>query len=69
MPNNPNDIRITVIGNRAFGYIRYNRPEDFRASGSGNFDVTKENVPIEAVKIAHQLSKQMGFQSMAYDFY
>lgn len=68
LPNNMNDIRITVIGNRAFGYIRYNRPQDFRASGSGNFDIDKKNIPIDAVRIAHQLSEQAHFQSMAYDF-
>jgi glutathione synthase/RimK-type ligase-like ATP-grasp enzyme len=68
MPNNTHDIRITVIGSRAFGYIRYNRANDFRASGSGNFDVNPKNIPLEAVKIAHQISKSQGFQSMAYDF-
>jgi len=68
IPNNGNDIRITVIGNRAFGFIRYNRPDDFRASGSGNFTVEPGNIPLEAVRIAHQMSEINGFQSMAYDF-
>lgn len=68
LPNNNNDIRISVIGNRAFGYIRHNRPGDYRASGSGNFDVDPRNIPLEAVKIAHNLSKRYAFQSMAYDF-
>ena len=35
LPNNKYDIRIVVIGDRAFGFIRYNRENDFRASGSG----------------------------------
>jgi glutathione synthase/RimK-type ligase-like ATP-grasp enzyme len=68
LPNNPHDIRITVIGDRAFGYIRHNREDDFRASGSGNFDVTPENIPVDTVKIAHTLSLKNHFQSMAYDF-
>src|SRR6185503_17089802 len=39
LSNNKFDTRVTVIGNRAFAYRRFNRPNDFRASGSGNFDV------------------------------
>lgn len=67
LPDNDHDIRITVIGERAFGYIRHNRPGDFRASGSGNFDPAKKNIPIEAVELAHKVSKKGNFQSMAYD--
>lgn len=68
LPNNNYDIRIVVIGDRAFGFVRYNRENDFRASGSGkkDYDITK--VPIEAVKIAFNVSKRCKFQSMAYDF-
>lgn len=68
LPDNKFDIRITVIGDRAFGFIRHNRPNDFRASGSGNFDVNQENIPLEAVSLAHQISKTNNFQSMSYDF-
>lgn len=68
VPDNPYDIRITVIGNRAFGFIRYNRPNDFRASGSGLIDYNPQNIPVEAVRIAHNISEEKGFQSMAYDF-
>lgn len=68
LPENKYDIRITVIGNKAFAYIRYNRAGDFRASGSGNFDVNPKNIPVEAVRIAHQISYNNGFQSMAFDF-
>ena len=68
LPGNDNDVRITVIGDRAFGFIRYNRDGDFRASGSGKIDVDPANIPIEAVKVAHEVSRKNGFQSMAYDF-
>ena len=67
LKNNPYDIRITVIGNRAFGFIRYNRPDDFRASGSGNIDYTPEKVPLDAVRMAMQISETLSFQSMCYD--
>ena len=68
LPDNKNDIRITVIGNRAFGFIRYNRPNDFRASGSGYIDFDPNNIPVEAVTIAQSISHKYKFQSMAYDF-
>ncbi|GBG57996.1 hypothetical protein SPFL3102_01716 [Sporomusaceae bacterium FL31] len=68
LPYNQYDIRVTVIGNRAFGFIRYNRPNDFRASGSGLIDYDIEKIPREAILIAHCISQKLGFQSMAYDF-
>ncbi len=68
IPGNPHDIRITIIGNRAFGFIRYNREGDFRASGSGRIDHDPGKIPIDAVKIAHDISLRNNFQSMAYDF-
>ena len=68
LPNNKYDIRIVVIGDRCFGFIRYNRENDFRASGSGKIDYDIKKIPLEAVKIAFEVSKKCGFQSMAYDF-
>lgn len=68
LPDNPNDIRITVIGERAFGYIRYNRKGDFRASGSGNFNTDPKNIPIDAVRIAHDFAKKNNIQSVGIDF-
>lgn len=67
LPDNEYDIRIVVIGDRAFGFIRYNRKDDFRASGSGkkDYDITK--IPLQAIKIAFDVSKKCKFQSMAYD--
>jgi hypothetical protein len=35
IPNNEYDDRVVVIGNRAIAIRRYNRKNDFRASGSG----------------------------------
>lgn len=36
IPGNDFDTRVTIIGDRAFGFTRNVRPGDFRASGSGN---------------------------------
>ncbi len=68
LPANDCDTRITVIGKRAFGFRRMNRPGDFRASGSGIIDYNKENINMKCVEIAFDTSQKMGFQSMAYDF-
>lgn len=68
IPNNEYDTRVTLIGNRAFGYRRFNRPNDFRASGSGNFDVSHEKIDISCVKTAFEISQKLRSQSMAYDF-
>lgn len=69
VPDNDHDIRVTVIGARAFVYRREVRKDDFRASGSGKLiHLAREQVPFDAVEIAHKLSRRLGFQSMAYDF-
>lgn len=49
-------------------FVRHNRDNDFRASGSGKIDYDINKIPLEAVKIAHTISKENNFQSMAYDF-
>lgn len=68
LPNNPYDIRVTVIGERAFGFRRIVRKDDFRASGSGNIDFDPGNVDKQCVEIALEVSQKMNFTSMAYDF-
>ena len=64
---NPFDTRITVIGNRAFGYRRFNRPNDFRASGSGNFDTDPTKIDLEMVRLALETAEKLGTQSIAVD--
>ncbi len=68
LPNNQFDTRITIIGNRAFAFRRFNRKNDFRSSGSGMIDYNKEEISLEHVKTAFTVSKKMKFQCMAYDF-
>jgi len=68
LPNNDYDTRITVIGNRAFGFRRFNRANDFRASGSGNIDYNPAGIDLETVRIAFETSRNAGFTCMAYDF-
>lgn len=68
MPGNDFDTRITIIGNRAFGAMRRNRPNDFRASGSGDCVFDPEQVDRRCVPIAFRVAEQLGTQSLACDF-
>ena len=68
LPKNDFDTRITVIGNRAFGFRRINRTNDFRASGSGKLDHDRTKIDLKFVELAFEISKKLKFQSMAYDF-
>ena len=68
LPGNAHDTRITVIGDRAFGFIRRNRPGDFRASGSGALDHATDLVSLECVRSAFDVAKKLGTQSLAFDF-
>lgn len=68
IPNNDYDIRITIIGDRAFGFTRNVRDKDFRASGSGKIDYDRSRIPLESVKTAFTIAKQLASQSIAFDF-
>ena len=66
LPNNNYDTRVVIIGIRAFAFKRFNRKNDFRASGSQNKDFN--NIDLSFIKMAFNISNKMKFQSMAYDF-
>lgn len=68
VPGNDYDIRITCIGRRLFGAIRYNRPGDFRASGAGRAVWDPELIPKEALRMSCSIAHAAGFQSVAFDF-
>lgn len=68
IPDNTFDIRVCVVGKRAFALKRYVRKGDFRASGSGDvtYDVTQ--IDIRCVKTAFELNKELRTQCVAFDF-
>jgi glutathione synthase/RimK-type ligase-like ATP-grasp enzyme len=68
LPDNKYDTRVTTAGNRAHAFRRFNRKNDFRASGSNVWDINPNKIDIRMVKIALDISKYFGFQAMAYDF-
>jgi len=53
---------------RGFIFRRHARPGDFRASGSGMIDYDLEKVDLRCIEIAFEISRELKFQSMAYDF-
>lgn len=66
--NNDADIRIVVIGGKAFGIKRMNRENDFRASGSGFILYDKQSIDERFVKVAFEINKKLNAQCIAYDF-
>lgn len=68
LPENKWDTRVTTAGNRAHAFRRFTRPGDFRASGSNLWDINPAEIDMRMVRIALDISKKLGFQSMAYDF-
>lgn len=61
LPNNEFDIRVEVIGNRCSAMRRYNRKDDFRASGSGSWSFDPEAISKEVIEIAFKTAKKIKF--------
>jgi glutathione synthase/RimK-type ligase-like ATP-grasp enzyme len=68
IPQNNFDIRIVVVGKKAFAIKRMVRENDFRASGSGMIMYEKEHFGDETVKLAFQMAERLNSQSAAFDF-
>ena len=68
IPGNNHDIRVIVIGGKAFAIKRMVREKDFRASGSGNIHYAKENFLDSTIKLSFLLAGRLGTQSVAFDF-
>lgn len=67
LPGNGGDTRITLIGDRAFGFRRFNRPNDFRASGSGRIDWAPEPIDERAIRLAWEVGDKLRPQAMGVD--
>lgn len=68
IPNNDSDIRVIVVGKKAFALKRMVRKGDFRASGSGNIIYDKDQIDQRCIKIAFETNEKLKSQSIAYDF-
>lgn len=67
LAGNEFDTRITVIGDRAFGFRRFNRENDFRASGSGKIDHDPKGISSDFVRLAFEVARKLNTQSCAID--
>jgi glutathione synthase/RimK-type ligase-like ATP-grasp enzyme len=66
--NNTYDTRLIVIGERCFGVKRFNRKNDFRASGSGLLAYEEHVFDKEMIQIAFQAAEKIGSNVLALDF-
>ncbi|GJL53988.1 MAG: hypothetical protein NPIRA02_11200 [Nitrospirales bacterium] len=67
IPDNDHDLRIIVIGKRAFAFRRMNRPGDFRASGSGLIDWNPQQIDEASIRLTLNLAKKLGQQVITFD--
>ena len=67
LPNNLNDLRIAVVGERIWGFYRGVRKNDFRASGSGIIDY-ETPIPLDMVKKSYEITRRLGTQSLCFDY-
>lgn len=67
LPGNDFDVRVTIIGDRAFVFRRLNRPGDFRASGSGRIDWDPTQIGEGTMRFAYGVARQLGAQTVALD--
>lgn len=67
LASNAFDTRVTVIGKRAFAFRRFNRTNDFRASGSGFIDHDPDKIDLSFVRLAYKTSQKLRTSSCAID--
>lgn len=67
LAGNSFDVRVTIIGNRAFVFRRLNRPDDFRASGSGRIDWDPAQVDETIIRFAYRTAARLDAQTVALD--
>lgn len=68
IPGNSFDIRIIIIGDKAFGIKRLVRSNDFRASGSGLVFYEKQHFKEDTIRLSFQMAEKLKSQCAAFDF-
>ncbi len=68
IPNNEFDIRVVVVGDKAFAIKRWVRENDFRASGSGIIEYDKINFDNEIIQQSFINAKKMQSYCSAFDY-
>lgn len=65
---NDHDIRVVVIGKRAFAIKRMVRKNDFRASGSGEILYERALFDENLIMVSFDLAEKLRVQCMAFDY-
>ena len=60
------DLRVMMSGNKAFGYYRYPKKGDFKASGAGNYE--KKEIPEDVLRLAYDIKRKLGVRQVGVDF-
>jgi glutathione synthase/RimK-type ligase-like ATP-grasp enzyme len=68
VPANDHDIRVVIIGDKAYAIKRMVRANDFRASGSGNILYDKNLFDENTVKLSFEVAEKLQTQCVAFDF-
>lgn len=68
LDGNDSDIRVIVIGNKAFAIKRMVRANDFRASGSGAIMYAADNFNKDVLNEAFKAAEKLKSQCAAFDF-
>jgi glutathione synthase/RimK-type ligase-like ATP-grasp enzyme len=68
IPNNTCDYRLQIVDGKCWGMIRKVREGDFRASGSNMIDFNPNNIPLDMVKLAFDMTKKLKMKSVGFDF-
>ena len=68
IPDNLFDLRVIVVGDKAFAVKRKVRKNDFRASGSGDFLYGREHFDSGVIRLAFDLNQRLRSQCTAFDF-
>lgn len=61
------DLRVMLVGDKAYGYYRYPNKGDFRASGEGNEDHSRPT-PIDVLREAISVREALGARVLGVDF-
>jgi len=68
IPDNEFDIRIFVIGDKAYPVKRLIRKNDFRASGSGLYELTREHFDDEVIRLSFEICEKLKTQCLVFDY-
>jgi glutathione synthase/RimK-type ligase-like ATP-grasp enzyme len=68
VPNNDSDVRVIVVGQKAFAIKRLVRENDFRASGSGVILYDRRLFHEDTIRKSFEIAEKLRTQSLALDY-